>query len=296
MSNARIELKEYYTKYSDLGIDYFGYYHYKSPVPGLEKHDHGNCFEICYLESGMQPYYIHNNDDEERTEIYRLYGGEVFITPPNTVHSTGPFQELRGRLYWIQFNSQCDTLLGHSPERSRMLQNALNSIDNHILRIPQSIASRLMEAFDLMTLISDERIFRACELLTLFIFELADCNKNLNNEKELCNAVSSKCIEAISYIQNHLLSSDLNVNTVVEHLNYSRSYAMRTFKEEIGLPIHEYILRSKIDYACELLTMHSITETALLLNFSSSQHFAKIFKEFTGMTPTEYMKSLEPKQ
>ena len=291
MSNARIVLDEYSKKYSNLGIDYFGYYYYKSPESVLEKHDHENSYEICYLESGMQPYYIHHKDNENETDMYRLYGGEVFTTYPHEVHSTGSFQELRGRLYWIQLNSRCKTLLGHSPERAQMLQNALESIDNHILRIPQSVGARLIEAFDLMTVLNDERIFRACELLTLFIFELADCNKTLNNRKSVYNTVSSKSIEAISFIQNHLLNPELDVNMVAEHLNYSRSYAMRIFKEEIGLPIHEYILRSKIDYACELLQMHSITETALLLNFSSSQHFSKIFKEFMGVTPTEYLKS-----
>ncbi|MGN1410391.1 MAG: AraC family transcriptional regulator [Eubacteriales bacterium] len=296
MSNSRIEIKEYDLKYLNLGIEFFGFYDNKSPTSALKKHDHGSCFEICYLDSGMQPYYIHNPDNEESTDMYRLYGGEVFTTYPHEVHSTGSFRELRGRLYWIMLDSQCKTLLGHSPERSQMLQDALRSLNNHILKVPQSVAARLMEAFDLMMIMNEERIFRACELLTLFIFELADCNKNLNSEKKLCNTVSSKCIEAISYIQNHLLSPDLNVNMVVEHLNYSRSYAMRSFKKEIGLPIHEYILRSKVDYACELLTMHSITETALLLNFSSSQHFSKIFKEFTGMTPTDYTKSLAPEQ
>jgi AraC-like DNA-binding protein len=71
---------------------------------------------------------------------------------------------------------------------------------------------------------------------------------------------------------------------------------MTTFRREVGLSVHEYILNKKIEYACELLETHSITETAFLLNFSSSQHFSRVFKQHTGQTPGEFRKNAVQKR
>jgi len=294
LRNRRLEAHRISPRLGELGITYLGFYSNKTPIPYIRREHHETNYEICYLESGMQPYYIHTsmNNEEDTPTLYRVYGGETFITRPYELHSTGSFQQLRGRLYWIQLDSACPTLLGHTPERVRMLTDALESIGQHLVRFPHSVSSRLTEVYRLILNPDEEHLFHACELLTLYILEMAAYCKKLRNEESLNASVSPKGIEAITYIQNHLLSPDLSLDTVAEHLHYSRSYAMKAFKKEIGLTIHEYILQSKINYACELLDSHSITETALLLNFSSSQHFSKIFREFTGITPGEYAASL----
>lgn len=61
-------------------------------------------------------------------------------------------------------------------------------------------------------------------------------------------------------------------------------------KEQLGITPHSYILALKIDSAKIYLksTRKSITEVAYLLNFSSSNHFASVFKKYTGYTPTYF--------
>ena len=132
------------------------------------------------------------------------------------------------------------------------------------------------------------RCFRGCQLLSLFILELADFNKKITDESYHGKALSAKILDAVSFIENNLLNPELSVQTIADHLHFSRAYIMTAFRNEIGMTIHEYILRSKIEYACELLDNYSITETAFLLNFSSSQHFSRVFKEHIGMTPGDY--------
>ena len=92
----------------------------------------------------------------------------------------------------------------------------------------------------------------------------------------------------MSFIDNNILNPDLDVKMIAEHLNYSKAYTMTIFRNETGMSVHEYIMRRKIEYARDLLETHSITETAFMLNFSSSQHFSKVFKSHTLMTPRSY--------
>ena len=62
------------------------------------------------------------------------------------------------------------------------------------------------------------------------------------------------------------------------------------FKYHVGVPPYEYMVRKKIELSQDMLryTDMLVTEIAVELNFSSSQHFSKVFKKFTCMTPGEY--------
>ena len=278
-----------------LGIPIFGHYSMKKPCVRLDCENHGSAYEICYLESGMQPYFIHPDPKgaPEERKIYRLYGGEIFLTFPHQYHSTGPFYQQRGSLCWIQLDSECPNLLNQTPGTVALLRDALNGFDRHLIRPPASIASRLPEAYALAVSEDAEKIARACSLLTLFVFELAEFNRRIEGEIYRYGSLTDLGKEAITFITDNLLSPSLDVNAVAAHLNYSRSHLMTTFKREIGLTIHEFIIRSKIEYACDLMAEVPVTEVALMLNFSSSQHFSNVFKAYTGMTPTQYINSMK---
>ena len=272
------------------GIPFFGYYALKTPRSRIEPDHHNSCYEICYLESGMQPYYTYTSDNESK--LYRVYGGDIFITRPYELHSSGEFHQLRGRLCWILIDSEAPSLFDQNQRRTELLKESLASFRHHIIRPPRSIAQRLPEAFRLMYVNDERSLFRAHELLTLFILELADFNQKCETEKQQYGMLSPPILEAVNYIQNNLLSPGLGPDTIAEYLHYSRSYIMTTFKKEIGQTIHEFILRAKIELACDLLAEHSIVETALFLNFSSAQHFSTVFRERIGMPPSQYQKNI----
>jgi len=290
MKNSRTELNQLHPELRDLGIEFFGFYCNKEHGVQLSRHSHKSCYEICYLESGMQPYYTYTSDNESK--LYRVYGGDIFITRPYELHSSGEFHQLRGRLCWILIDSEAPSLFDQNQHRTELLKESLASFRHHIIRPPRSIAQRLPEAFRLMYVNDERSLFRAYELLTLFVLELADFNQKCETEKQQYGMLSQPILEAVNYIQNNLLSPGLGPDTIAEYLHYSRPYIMTTFKNEIGQTIHEFILRAKIDLACDLLAEHSIVETALILNFSSAQHFSTVFRERTGMPPSQYQKNI----
>ena len=60
-----------------------------------------------------------------------------------------------------------------------------------------------------------------------------------------------------------------------------------------GVAVSEYIRRQRIDTAKTLLqyTSFSCLEIAEYLCFSSDSHFSRVFREYTGLTPTAYRKA-----
>ena len=55
-----------------------------------------------------------------------------------------------------------------------------------------------------------------------------------------------------------------------------------------------YITKYRISTALSLLqnTALSVTEIALSTGFNSSSYFSKVFREYMGITPLQYLKSL----
>ncbi len=296
--NQRIILTEMYPALAEVGIMCFGHYSNKVIQPKLARGHHGPCYEIHYIEAGAQPFYTYPDPEtpEEEAELHWIHGGDISVTAPYEYHSTGAQPQQRGSVYWIQLDSLCPNLLGQSPACVALLKKALARLNCHVLHITKGAAGRLIEAFELLQAMDEERLCRACSLLSLFVFEIADCAARHGAEAAQERASSQRAQEAVSFIKDNLFAPNLDLALVAEHMHYSRTYAATFFKREIGLTIHEYIMRSKIDSACELLKEHSTTKVAALLNFSSSQHFCKVFKEQIGITPTEFVKKLTTDQ
>ena len=292
LPNKRIVLNDKYPELEQYGLPIFGYYYNDSVQPSLSVGDHGSCYEFHYIQAGAQPFYTYPAGDTAGRNgvLHWACGGDLFITAPYELHSTGDQLQQRGSVYWFQLDAACPQLLMQSAPCVRRLVQALGREKRHLVHLTRATASRLIEAFTLLRdNAAEDRLYRACSLMTLFLFELSGQRES---RRPLDDAMSRRGMKAVSFIRSNLLTPGLNLSMVAEHLNYSQAYTSTLFKAEIGLTVHEFITRSKIDYACDLLAEHPVTKVAALLNFSSSQHFSKLFKEQTGISPSEFARRL----
>lgn len=91
------------------------------------------------------------------------------------------------------------------------------------------------------------------------------------------------------YMQSHV-DSDYTLMDVAEYMQMNPTYLSRYFKEKTHETFMKYDKKLKIERAKDLLTTTSMKtyEIADKLGYKSVQHFSRIFKESTGMTPIEY--------
>jgi len=108
-------------------------------------------------------------------------------------------------------------------------------------------------------------------------------------ESNIKQSIPEDISRTISYI-NENIHSNLELDELALLANLSLSRFKQKFKEVIGIPPGEYILRTKIEESKRLLrdTDRTITEIAHNLGFSSSQYFATVFKKFKNMTPSDF--------
>ncbi|WP_135546518.1 AraC family transcriptional regulator [Paenibacillus cymbidii] len=86
------------------------------------------------------------------------------------------------------------------------------------------------------------------------------------------------------------LDEPLTVADLAERANLSPSRFSALFKREFGLPPHRYLLRLRIDHACELLSAGDLPldRIAAYCGFADIHHFSKAFKRAVGRSPGAY--------
>lgn len=109
----------------------------------------------------------------------------------------------------------------------------------------------------------------------------------------LINDVEVKDNFVINRILKHLhlnIESQISLKKLSGELNLSEGYISDCFKKHMGMTIMKYAKKIRIDRAKVLLvtTTSSILEIGLTLGFHDQSHFHKVFKSFTGVSPSEY--------
>ena len=94
------------------------------------------------------------------------------------------------------------------------------------------------------------------------------------------------------YIETNL-DKDFGLDQIAKELNYSKFYMIRTFKEEIGVTLYQYIRnRRRREAARKLIeTKQPIVEIAFEAGYGSQQAFTQAFRRTFQCTPQECRKA-----
>lgn len=104
---------------------------------------------------------------------------------------------------------------------------------------------------------------------------------------------SSAMQEVRAYIAENYSNPDLSLNHLSTAFDLNPKYVSHLFKEEFGEKFVEYLANVRMEKAKELLTTTSasVQEVALLVGYTHSFSFIRVFKKSVGMTPGDYRKS-----
>lgn len=95
--------------------------------------------------------------------------------------------------------------------------------------------------------------------------------------------------KALTYI-NTDLCADLRLNVLAELLNVNASYLSTLFKKEVGMTLTDYVNKSRVELAQNLLlcTDMPIKSIAQQCGIPDIYYFTRLFKRITGTTPKVY--------
>lgn len=107
-----------------------------------------------------------------------------------------------------------------------------------------------------------------------------------NTNKNMSNVYIENCK---TYIYSHL-HEKIQVQKIAKKLNLNPNYLSELFHKYEGITITEYVHRKKIELAKNLLVYSTYTysEIAAYLGYSSQSHLGRQFKQYTGITMSQY--------
>ncbi len=97
--------------------------------------------------------------------------------------------------------------------------------------------------------------------------------------------------KALKIMQNNV-TSDLDLDRIARRLGLNKSYFIRLFQQKMKTTPMKYFTRLRIEAASAMLTStdRSLATIAQDLNFYSEFHFSRVFKQYTGSSPSLYRK------
>jgi len=265
--------------WKDIAV--LGKYHYKQTRSSLDAHSHRHMLEICFCSKGEQVYKVNK-------ALYKVKGGELFVTYPGELHGSGEFPEEKGEMYWIIINMD-------TPRNTRRFLHFEGKLaaewKRQLLQLPRHFKgnSRLKTTLEQVfhhhaqnSSLLDQ--IHVQHLLAEFLLSVISCSQSATVRR-----IEERMDKIDAYIREHL-DEPAVLPELAAQAGLSLSRFKTWFKEATGTTPLDYVLKYKIQKAQEALLKGklSIAGIAYETGFQNAQYFATVFKRFTGLTPGAY--------
>jgi AraC-like DNA-binding protein len=232
-------------------------------------------FQVIYIANGEGVF------ESERTKQVRVKAGSVILLFPNERHRYKPDGNTGWDEYWIGINgSFVDNLY---------LTGYLKP-DNACIKI--GFDSEVINLFN--EIIENTRLERPGyqPLISGAAIHLIGMVHAKTKQSESANLENEHIIIKAQLLFRANINNIYSPEQAAQELNVGYSWFRKHFKSHTGLSPGQYYVQLKIEHAKTLLAnQHSlIKEIAFQLRFESAFYFSKVFREKTGLKPTEYRK------
>lgn len=239
--------------------------------------------ELLYVTKGAMDVTVDGQSE-------RLHTGDLAVIFPHTLHSFETLPEPEGSgeeivvlvIHPRLTGDYADQVISTRPScpfvrKDRMAPDMTGAIDQLLsysqLLYPERFHPSIAKSY--------------AQLLMARLWPLLQVVPNVNAK------LDNITYQAAQYMMQHF-REPLTLESVAEHLSISKRQLSRLFSETIRIGFHEYLLDLRTEHAKGLLshTDMPITEVSFQSGFESQRTFNRAFRDFYGMSPREYRKSL----
>jgi two-component system response regulator YesN len=113
--------------------------------------------------------------------------------------------------------------------------------------------------------------------------------RQIGGHQELYENIENSKIKAILEYINSNFYKHISVQGLSEKFFISPNYISRLFSKELGESFTDYLIKIRINYACELLksSNYTIQQISEKSGFSDYFYFTRVFKKRMGKTPSQ---------
>jgi len=102
--------------------------------------------------------------------------------------------------------------------------------------------------------------------------------------------LGSARLRRIKELVHAKMEVDLSLDEMAQSVGLSTAHFARMFRKSTGATPHQFVLRQKLDRAKRMLRSPDarVLDVAVACGFKTQQHFAQVFRDVLGVSPTEY--------
>lgn len=232
---------------------------------------------IHYIHSGRGRFCI-----GER--IYRLQKGQCFLICPNIVTYYQADDEDPWHYSWVGFN-------GIKAE-SYLQQAGLNQSQPIFTCTDEGFISNCFSQMIEARTIQKGRDIRLLGYLYLFLSQLIEQYGMDRSSGRTDTRKEVYVQKAVEYIGMNY-SRKMSIRELSRHIGLDRSYLGSLFKEQLGVSPQDFLIRFRINKACELIKSDNLTigDISRSVGYDDPLLFSKLFKKYIGIPPREYRKN-----
>lgn len=258
---------------------YVAYQHANSNWNMKQYHFHDQ-YEILLSLSGDAEIFVTDR-------CYPLRSGSLILLPPAVLHRSVAAEKVYNR-YVIRFSRKYAQAL--STEQTNLLRCFESG--RVCFQLSKEQTERLCKLFepcahpqsgygaDLIRDVSFINLLLAVEAITQMQTGRADESR----------ALQDNVAEILSYIPEHL-TDDLSLGALSARFFLSKSHLCHLFKESTGFSPGEFIIKTRVMRARELLLDGvSVADACAQCGFQNYTHFIRTFRQTVGVSPGQYKK------
>lgn len=248
--------------------------------------------EIVYVERGHLLWEVEGKREE-------VIPGGCFFTFPWENHGSLQEYEPGNFLHWVILRCQGENKpegtwcfhkdIGLTEREDERIRQVLINAPRRSIRATAGMAALLPRL--VRELKSDDQWIQpvASALSRLLLIELARCIEADPSNGEVMPGVLLRLNRCIAMIRDRC-SETWTLDAMSSLAGLSRTRFSTLLNEITGDSPGVFLRRMRVQKAQRLLreTSLTVTDVALESGFQTSQHFARIFKVFSGMTPLDY--------
>jgi AraC-like DNA-binding protein len=224
-------------------------------------------WDITYVLSGNARYIING-------KRYNLAPGDLICVPPGSMREGFTYPDRLINHYAVNFYLQ--DLEGGPAELPFSLQTRIGR-DRDLVRMFSELNFAWREKQPGYTI----QIHGLLMLILYRLFELCIYQAGFSSD-------DYRIKRAVRHINDHY-SDKITVKKMALLTGLQGNYFNALFKQKIGLSMHQYLIRTRIKKAHQLLLdrEYKVAEIAELCGYSDAYHFSKQFKAVMGITPSQ---------
>ena len=105
--------------------------------------------------------------------------------------------------------------------------------------------------------------------------------------------LGSARLRRIKELVHAKMEDELTLVELAESVELSTAHFARMFRKSTGETPHQFVLRQRVERAKEMLRSANarIIDVAMACGFKTQEHFAQVFRQMCGVSPTEYRRN-----